>query len=101
MTTDARPSLDLDLPACVAEGTGREMFLWVATLHTLSMMALDNDAPSELAAAAWKAYLGDMALLGVASIEDARARVLACRPALERFTEVCDDIVDRNVRALA
>lgn len=33
VTIHSRPSLELDVPACVAGGTGREIFLWVALLH--------------------------------------------------------------------
>lgn len=96
----ARATLEVDVPACVAAGTGRELAAWVGFLHSISMMALRNDAPAEVEAGAWYGYLDDMATLGVATMEEARARVAACRRAFDRFTAVCDGIVDRNPRAL-
>jgi hypothetical protein len=97
----SRPVLDLDVPACVAQGTGREIFLWVASLHARAMIAIQNDAPAEVAALARRVYLGDMAQIRVATPAEARAQMLACRPALERMTGLCDDIVARNTRAIA
>ncbi len=48
-----------------------------------------------------RAYLSDMRLLGVATLEQARARVQACRPAIERFSDVSDDIIARKPRTFA
>jgi hypothetical protein len=101
MTVHSRLGLDLDVPACVAEGRGREIFPWVASLHVHAMIAIQNDAPAEVAAATRQVYLGDMALIGAATLAEAQAQMLACRPALERMVGVCDDIVARNARAVA
>jgi hypothetical protein len=89
----------VDVPACVARGVGREIFLWVAYLYSSAMIVLQNDAPTEVADLARRVYVGDMAQIRAATPADARAQMLACRPALERMTAVCDDIVARNVRA--
>jgi hypothetical protein len=42
-----------------------------------------------------------MALVRGATLAEARARMLACRPALQRMSDVCEDIVSRNPRAFA
>jgi hypothetical protein len=101
VTVHSRPSLDVDVPASVAEGTGREIFLWVESLYAHAMIAIVNDAPPAVMAATRQVYLGDMARIRSATPAEARARMLACRPALERMVGVCDDIVARNARALA
>lgn len=94
-------ALDLDVPTCVKEGKGREIFLWVASLYAFAMVVIQNDAPKETAAAAMQVYLTDMVRVRAAPLAEARARMLACRPALERMTDVCDKILSRNVRAFA
>lgn len=99
VTIHSRLYLDLDVPACVAEGTGREIFLRLANLYAHAMIAIENDAPAAVLAAARQVYLEDMALIRAATLPEARARVLECRPALERMTRLCDDIVARNARA--
>jgi hypothetical protein len=101
VTVYSRPSLDVDVPACVAEGTGREIFSWVVTLYAHAMIALENDAPAAVAAAAKQVYLGDMASIQAATPAQARAQMLACRPGLERMVDLCDDIIARNALALA
>jgi hypothetical protein len=90
------PALDLDVPACVEHGSGREIFLWVETLYEHAMIALHNDAPPAVAAAATEVYVADMAAIGSATVAEARQRLLPCRPALDRMLAVCDDIVERN-----
>jgi hypothetical protein len=65
------------------------------------MIAILNDAPEAVAAAAMQVHRADMALIGMATVVEARSRVLACRPALQRMTDICDDIVSRNARAFA
>jgi hypothetical protein len=94
-------ALDLDVPACVKAGRGREIFLWVASLYAFAMIAILNDGPEAVAAAAKQVYLADMAHMHAATLADARARMLACRPALQRMTDLSDDIVSRNPRAFA
>ncbi|HEX7507928.1 MAG TPA: hypothetical protein VF550_14215 [Polyangia bacterium] len=101
VTVYSRPSLDVDVPACVAGGTGREIFSWLVTLHAHAMIALENDAPAAVVAAAMQVYLADMASIRAATLAEARAQMLACRPALERMVDLCDDIIARNDRALA
>jgi hypothetical protein len=101
VTVHSRPSLEVDVPACVAEGTGREIFLWVALLHAHALIAIENDAPAAVATAARQVYLGDMATIRSATLAEARTHLLACRPALERMVGLCDDIVARNARAVA
>ena len=101
VTSHSRPSLELDVPACVAEGTGREIFLWVALLHAHALIAIENDAPAAVATAARQVYLGDMATIRSATLAEARTHLFACRPALERMVGLCDDIVARNARAVA
>ena len=101
VTVYSRPSLDVDVPACVAAGAGREIFSWVVTLYAHSMIALENDAPAAVVAAAKQVYLGDMASIRAATPAEARAQMLACRPALEHMVDLCDDIIARNPRALA
>jgi hypothetical protein len=54
-----------------------------------------------MVAATRQVYLGDMARIRSATPAEARARMLACRPTLERMVGVCDDIVARNARAIA
>ena len=98
VTIHSRPSLDIDVPACVAEGTGREIFSWVVTLYSHAMIALENDAPAAVVAAAKQVYLVDMASIRAATPVEARAQMLACRPALERMVDLCDDIAARNAR---
>jgi hypothetical protein len=98
VTMHSRPSLDVDVPTCVAEGKGREIFLWVASLHAHALIALENDAPAAVLAAARQIYVDDMAAIQAATPAEARARMLACRPALERMVELCDDIAARNAR---
>ncbi len=93
VTVASLPSLDIDVPTCVAEGTGREIFTWIGTLYAHAMIALENDAPAATLAAAKRVYLDDMALIQAATPAEARARMLACRPALERMVDLCDDIV--------
>jgi hypothetical protein len=100
VSVHSRSALEVDVPARVAQGVGREIFLWIAYLHSCAMIAIENDAPPEVAACARRAYLGDMARIGAATTTEARAKMLACRPAIERMTTVCDDIVARNVRAV-
>jgi hypothetical protein len=100
ITVHSRPGLDVDVPACVAEGMGREIFLWVASLHAHAMIALENDAPAAVLAVARQVYVGDMTSVGAATPVEARARMLACRPALEQMVHLCDDIVARNPRAI-
>jgi hypothetical protein len=99
VSVHALPSLDQDVPTCVANGRGPEIFIWVATLHTFSMIAIGNDAPAEVAATAGQVYQRDMARIGAGTPEEARARMLAFRPELQRMTTICDDIVARNSRA--
>ena len=101
MTIHSRPSLELDVPACVAAGTGREIFLWVALLHVHVLIAIENDAPAAVAKAAGQVYLGDMAAIRSATLAEAGTHLLACRPVLERMVGLCDDIVARTARALA
>jgi hypothetical protein len=101
VTVHSRPSLEVDVPACVAGGRGREIFLWVASLHAHAIIALENDAPAEVLAAARQVYVGDMAAIQAATPAEARARMLACRPALERMLDLCDDIVTRNACAIS
>jgi hypothetical protein len=101
VTIHARPSPELDVPACVAAGTGREIFLWVALLHAHALIAIENDAPAAVATAAGQVYIGDMAAIRSATLAEARTHLFACRPALERMVGLCDDIVARNARALA
>ena len=96
LTVHSRPGLESDVPACVAQGTGREIFLWVASLHAHAMIAVENDAPASVVATARKVYLGDMARIRVATLAEARTQMLACRPALERMAGLCDAIVTRN-----
>jgi hypothetical protein len=100
VTVCSLPALDLDVPACVASGTGRELFLWVETLYEHAMIALHNDAPPPLVEAATRVYLEDMARLDSATVAQARTRMLACRPALDRMIEVSDDIISRNANAI-
>jgi hypothetical protein len=92
----SRSALDVDVPACVTHGTGREIFLWVAHLYSCAMIAIQNDAPPEAAAPVWREYLQDMARVGAAAPAEAHAKMLACRSALQRMATVCDDIVGRN-----
>jgi hypothetical protein len=101
VTVHSRPSLEVDVPACVAGARGREIFLWVASLHAHAMIALENDAPAAVLAAARQVYVDDMAAIHAATPAEARARMLACRPALERMVALCDDIIARNARAIA
>jgi len=101
VTVYSRPSLDIDVPACVTAGMGREIFLWVGTLYAHAMIALENDAPAAVLMAARQSYLGDMASIGAATPAEARTQLLACRPALERMVDLCDDIVARNACAIA
>ena len=101
VTVHARLGLDVDVPSCVAAGLGREIFLWVASLHAHAMIALENDAPAGVLAAARQVYMKDMATIGAATTAEGRARMLACRPALERMVDLCDDIITRNARAIA
>jgi hypothetical protein len=42
-----------------------------------------------------------MATIRLATLAEARTRMLACRPVLERMVDVCDDIVARNPRTIA
>lgn len=63
------------------------------------MIALQNDAPPSLLETATPAYLEDMARLDSATVAMARARMLACRPALDRMIEVSDDMVARDTEA--
>jgi hypothetical protein len=60
---------------------------------------LRNDAPEAIATAATERYLSDMAWLRVATLDEARARMLACQPALQPMTDVADEIVSRDSRA--
>lgn len=101
MTPHSRLTLDHDVPACVAEGASREIFMWVEILHGHAMIALENDAPAEVQAAARQVYLADMATMRSATVAQARARMLLCRPALDRMVDICDDIIARNPRAIA
>ena len=100
VTVHSQLGLVIDVPACVAEGTGCEIFLWVASLHAHAMIAIENDAPATAVATARQVYLGDMARIRAATLAEARTQMLACRPALERMVGVCDDIVARNARAV-
>jgi hypothetical protein len=52
-----------------------------------------------VAAAAQRIFVEDMARIGAGAPEAARARMLAFRPALERRTAICGDIIARNVRS--
>jgi hypothetical protein len=90
------PALDLDVPACVEHGSGREIFLWVETLYEHAMIAIQNDAPPAVAAAATEVYIADLAAIGSATTAEARQRLLPCRPALDRMLAVCEDIVEGN-----
>ena len=99
VSVHSRPGLDIDVPACVTEGVGREIFLWVASLHAHAMIAIENDSPAAVASAAMQVYLGDMAMMQASALAEARARMLECRPALDRMTRICDHIVARNPRA--
>jgi hypothetical protein len=99
VSVHARPSLTEDVPACVTGGTGREIFVWVGTLYGFAMMAVQNDAPTETAAAALQIFAHDMARIGAGTPEAARMRMLAFRPALERMTALCDDIMAGNPRS--
>ena len=101
VTVYSRPSLEVDVPDCVAKGMGREIFLWIGTLYAHAMIALENDAPADVLATARQVYLDDMGSVGAATLAEARAQLLACRPALERMVDLCDDIIARNTRALA
>ena len=75
--------------------------MWVESLYAHAMIAIVNDAPPAVMAATRQVYLGDMARIRSATPAEARARMLACRPTLERMVGVCDDIVARNARAIA
>jgi hypothetical protein len=99
VSVHARPSLTEDVPACVAKGTGREIFQWVGSLYAFAMMAIENDAPAQVVAAAQRIFVEDMAQIGAGTVEAARARMLAFRPALDRMTAICDDIIARNPRS--
>lgn len=100
MTVCSLPALDIDVPTSVASGTGREIFLWVETLYAHSMIALENDAPSALLEAAARIYHEDLARTDSATVAQARARMLACRPALDRMIEVSDGMVADNTEAI-
>jgi hypothetical protein len=100
VTVHSRLGLEIDVPACVAKGRGREIFLWVASLHAHAMIAIENDAPATAVASARRVYLGDMARIGAATLAEARTQLLACRPALQRMVGFCDDIVARNAHAV-
>jgi hypothetical protein len=94
-------ALDLDVPARVREGNGREIFLWVASLYAYAMIAIQNDAPEPVAGAAMQFYRADMALIGMATVAETRSRLRACGVALQRMTDTSDDIVGGNARAFA
>ena len=100
ITVHSRLGLEIDVPACVAEGTGCEIFLWVASLHAHAMIAIENDAPATAVAMARQVYLGDMARIRAATLAEARTHMLALRPALERMVGLCDDIVARNAHTI-
>jgi hypothetical protein len=100
VTVCSLPALDIDVPTCVASGTGREIFLWVETLYAHAMIALQNDAPAALLEAATRIYHEDLAWTDSATVAQARARMLACRPALDRMIEVSDRIVADNTEAI-
>ena len=59
------------------------------------------NAGEPVAAAAMQVYRADMALIGMATVAEARSRFRACGVALQRMTDVSDDIVGRNARAFA
>jgi hypothetical protein len=99
VSVHARPSLTEDVPTYVARDAGREIFVWIGMLYAFAMMAIENDAPAQVAAAAQRIFAEDMARIGAGTLEAARARMLAFRPALDRMTAICDDIIARNPRS--
>jgi hypothetical protein len=98
VSVHALPSLQLEVPACVAAGAGREIALWVASLYTFALHAIENDGPQPLASAARERYLADMMRMSAATEADALARVRACRAALDEMEGVCEAIVAANPR---
>ncbi len=100
VTVHGLPALDSDVPAWVAQGAGREIFLWVETVYVHALIALHNDAPAVVAAAAKRVYVEDMATIRSATPAEARERLLACRPALDRMLGVCDDLLGRSPGAI-
>ncbi len=93
------PALDSDVPNHVAQGAAREIFLWVETVYTHALIALHNDAPAAVSAAAMRLYVDDMTAIRASTIAEARERLLACRPALDRMLGACEDLIDRNPEA--
>lgn len=100
VTMHGLPALDSDVPAYVAQGAGREILPWVETVYSHALIALHNDAPATLAESALRIYTEDMAAIRSATPVQARERMLACRPALQRMLGVCDDLLDRNPEAI-
>lgn len=100
VTMHGLTALDGDVPACVAQGAGRDIFLWVETVYTHALITLLNDAPAGMADAATRLYVEDMTTIRSSTVAEARARLLTCRPALDRMLGVCDDLVDRNLEAM-
>jgi hypothetical protein len=100
VSVHSRPALDLDVPACVANGTGREAFAWVGFLYAHVLIAIANDAPAAVAENAGRIFLEDMSCIGLGTVPEARSRMLACRPALERMLGVADAIIAGNPRAI-
>jgi hypothetical protein len=100
VTVHGLPALDGDVPACVAQGAGRDIFLWVETVYVHALIALHNDAPAATAAAAMRIYVEDMATIRSATLVEARERMLACRPALDRMLGACDELAGRNPEAI-
>jgi hypothetical protein len=100
VTLHGLPALDSDVPTYVAQGAAREIFLWVETVYTHALIALHNDAPAAVTAAAMRLYVDDMAVIRSSTVAEARERMLACRPGLDRMLGVCDDLIDRNPEAI-
>jgi hypothetical protein len=100
VTVHGLPALDGDVPACVAQGAGRDIFLWVETVYVHALIALHNDAPAATAAEARRIYVEDMATIRSATLVEARERMLACRPALDRMLVVCDGLAGRHPEAM-
>jgi len=86
------PSIESEAMRCIAEGRAREISLWIAHLHSLSLHVIgdDSDAPSKRYFE--EAYAADMATLGMGTIEASRRRLAEIRSHFDEIMRVCEAI---------
>ncbi|MDP3179006.1 MAG: hypothetical protein Q8M76_13950 [Spirochaetaceae bacterium] len=86
------PSVESEAMQCIAEGRAREICLWIAQLHSLSLYVIGNDSGSPSKRDFQAVYAADMAALGLGTIEASRRRLAETRSHFDEVMRECEAI---------